>query len=619
MTRPLSRRDLLKLASGSCMAAWPLAASQAEVVPPPTPCGWVRGCLTGAQALVETLIQEGTDCVFGIPGAQLNEVWDTMKTRGLAYLLVTHEFSASTMADGCARSTGKVGVLCVIPGPGLTNALSGIGEALLDSIPLVVIVGDVAQGQRYRAFQVHELPQVPILQSVTKGVFPVTQAIEIPQAIRQAFQLARAGEPGPTGVVVPYPLLIEKATYNSGPLPPLPPPYDEAACAQAVHLLNNVRCQVGIYAGQGCMNHSPALVRLAENLQAPVATSISGKGAMPEQHPLSVGWGFGPQGTCTAEAIFKKVDLVLAIGVRFSEVSTGFYAIPQPPRLIHVDINPNNLGRNYRTDVAVNAEAGLFLGYCLSQADQLRRPPNHRLVDDIRQHKARERRCHEEIYARCGADPMAFLLAMRRLSCPEALLFVDVTASEYWATETFTTFQPRTFFNPTNNQAMGWSIPAALGAQRVHPGRLVLTVTGDGCFLMSGMEISTAVREQLPVKFFVLDDQAYHYMQALQEPAYLQTTATILARLDYRALAQGWGIGYREILCTADVEPVIRASLAQPGPVLTRVAIDYRRRPIRWIDATKKRFTKELTAGQAMRFLARIGSRAVDLRPPLND
>src|SRR5262249_29402958 len=162
-----------------------------------------------------------------------------------------------------------------------------------------------------------------------------------------------------------------------------------------------------------------------------------------------------------------------------------------------------------------------------------------------------------------------------------------VTASQYWATEVFTTYHPRTFFNPTNNQAMSWSIPAALGAQRVHPSRQTVTITGDGCFLMSGMEISTAVRENLPVKFFVLDDQPYHYMQALQRAAYLRTTATILSRLDYEALAQGWGIAYQEIRGPADLEARVRGTLLYEGPVLTRVVTDYRQRPIRWLSAAR--------------------------------
>src|SRR5262249_3090229 len=179
------------------------------------------------------------------------------------------------------------------------------------------------------------------------------------------------------------------------------------------------------------------------------------------------------------------------------------------------------------------------------------------------------------------------------------------------ATEAFTVTQPRTYFNPADNQGMGWSIPASIGAQRVHPNRQVATITGDGCFLMSAVEISTAGRECLPVKFFVLDDQAYHYMQTLQKAAYLRTTATILARLDYEALAKGFGVGYNEISCTEGLEAGIRNALCQPGPVLTRIVTDYGKRPLRWIDAVKHQFKTELSRQQKMRFMARIGSRAI--------
>jgi acetolactate synthase-1/2/3 large subunit len=158
---------------------------------------------------------------------------------------------------------------------------------------------------------------------------------------------------------------------------------------------------------------------------------------------------------------------------------------------------------------------------------------------------------------------------------------------------------------------MGWSIPAAIGAQKVHPGRTVATLTGDGCALMSGLEISTAGRECLPVKFFVLDDQAYHYMQMLQKPAYLRTTATILARMDYKALAQGLGVAYTEVFNQSELEAKVRGALTYNGPVLVRVVTDYGNRKIRWIEAVRARYTKELTLSQKARFLARIGSRAI--------
>jgi acetolactate synthase-1/2/3 large subunit len=604
MTVPITRRALLQASLAGGVALLPGVTSPALARTSST--GWIKGQMTGAQALVAALLREGTECVFGIPGAQENELWDALKAKHLGYLLVTHEFSAAAMADGYARSTGKPGVLCVVPGPGVTNSLSGLGEALLDSVPVVCVVGDVARGDKYRPFQVHELPNVGLLQQVTKGVFEVQHAGDIPTAVAQAFRLAASGEPGPAAVVIPYNLLLAIHKYHAPPVGPAPVPFDEAAFPRALALLADRKLRVGIYAGLGCMDYSPTLVQAAELLQAPVATSISGKGAFPENHP---------QGTRTAEEVFKHVDLMLAIGVRYSEVSTGFYSIPPSRCLIHVDINPNNLGRVMKTTVCVNADAGVFLERLLQHADCVRRPPDARLLTYIRQLKCAEAKKNAEVYAKCGTDPMAFLLALRHCTNPDALLFVDVTLSEYWAAETFTTSMPRTFFNPTNNQAMGWSIPAALGAQRVHPGRQTMTVTGDGCFLMSAMEISTAAREGLPVKFFVLDDQAYHYMQALQKPAYLRTTATILARLDYAALAQGWGVGYQEIAATKEVEAGIRGALCQAGPVLVRVVTDYGKRPVRWIEAAKDRFIDELCTQQKIRFLARIGSRALELHP----
>jgi acetolactate synthase-1/2/3 large subunit len=616
MNPPLSRRDLLKTVAAGCIAALPRPASaglRRTAGQAKEHSGWVSGSMTGAEALVETLLLEGTECVYGIPGAQNNELWDTMKSKCLPYLLCTHEFSAACMADGYARSTGKPGVLCVVPGPGLTNSLSGIGEALLDSVPLVCIVTDVARGAKYKPFQVHELPPVGLARPVTKEVIAVCHPAEIPLAVRQAFALACSGEPGPVAVVIPYPLFIATHKYHSPPLPPPGLPFDEEAFRCAVARLADRRLRIGIYAGLGCMNYSEELARVAELLQAPVATSVSGKGCISECHPLAVGWGYGPQGTHTAQLAFKDVDLVLAIGVRYSEVSTGFYSIPKRP-VIHVDANPDNLGRVIKAEVCVHADAGVFLAGLLESADLLRRPADGKLAARIAAWKRDDFRKYREVYGKCGADPMALILALRRLTCPDALVFVDATQAEHWAAEAFTVVQPRTYFNPTDNQAMGWTIPAALGAQKVFPGRQTVVLIGDGSFLMSAMELSTAARECLPIKVFVLDDQAYHYMQTLQKSAYLRTTATILARLDYRALAQGLGVSYNEVLTTADLEAGIQNALAHPGPVLTRVVTDYGKRPCRWIEAVRDRYIDELSTEQKVRFLARLGARALHIK-----
>lgn len=615
----VDRRDLLK-GMALATAALPLLNSQASAGILKKNAGWVEGKMTGAEAVVETLQQEGACCVYGIPGAQENELWDVMKSKGMPYLLVTHEFSAACMADGYARSIGKPGVLCVVPGPGVTNSLTGLGEALVDSIPIVAIVGDIAQGEKYRPFQVHCLDQVAMLKPVTKEVFHVEHVGQIPCMIRKAFALAQAGEPGPVAVVIPYTMLIEAHHYKDPPLDSTGVPFDESAFNSAVHLLSNRKLKIGIYAGQGCMDHSEMLVQAAELLQASVATSVSGKGVIPDTHPLAVGWGYGPQGTHAAEKIFKGkpllpthqgVDCVLAIGVRYSEVSTGFYSQPQTKHLIHVDANADNLGKVMKTDVCVHADAGIFLSKLLEQADCLRRPADAHLIKHIRDAKADDCKRYSVIESKCGADPMAFVLALRKAMPEDGMVFVDVTVTEHLAAEAYRVCQPRTYFNPTDNQSMGWSIPAAIGAQKVHGNKTVATITGDGCFLMSATEISTAAREHLPVKFFILDDQAYHYMQMLQKAAYLRTTATILARMDYEALARGYGVAYMEIKSNDRLEDNIRAALCHPAPLLVRVITDYRERKVRWLEAVRKKYTSELTAAQKARFLARAGSRAV--------
>lgn len=583
--------------------------------------GWIEGKMTGAMAVVETLLQEGCECVYGIPGAQENELWDAMKTKGLPYLLCTHEFSASTMADGYARATGKPGVLAVVPGPGVTNSLSGMGEALVDSVPLVAIVGDIAQGEKFRPFQVHCLDQVALLKPVTKGVFHVEDVSQIAAAIRQAFALAMSGEPGPVAVVIPYTMLVDAHDFKTPPGDAPAVPFDDKAFVEAIKLLALKRLKVGIYAGQGCQDYSEMLVKLAETLQAPVATSVSGKGCFPECHPLSVGWGYGSHATGASEKIFSPmnptqgIDLLLAIGVRFSEVSTGYYNMPKINKVIHVDANACNLGKVVKSDVCVHADAGIFLAKCLEFCPALKRDFDGKLHDKIKSAKEDDLRRYNKIESLSGADPMQFILKLRKCLPEDGLVFVDVTVSEHLSAEAFEVKKPRTYFNPTDNQAMGWSIPAALGAQRVKPDKPVVTITGDGCFLMSGMEISTAGRENLPVKFFILDDQAYQYMQRLQKAAYLRTTATILARMDYSAYAQAMGVGYLEIDSNSKLEAGIQSALAYPGPVLVRVMVDYRDRKVRWIDAVARRYTREMTPAQMTRFLARLGSRAVQFMP----
>jgi acetolactate synthase-1/2/3 large subunit len=575
----------------------------------------VQGRMTGAQAAAAALRCEQVRCVFGIPGAQNNELWDAFKAYGQPYFLVAHEASASVMADASARATGEVGVFCVVPGPGLTNALTGIGEALFDSIPIVGIVTDVNRSPNAPVGQVHGLPNAAILQPVVKTVIGVRHQAEIPGAISQAFRVARAGEPGPVGVLIPFPLYTEVWDYDQAPPPPYPVAFDETGYQRVLCHLQDRRKRVGIYAGLGCVDSGPSLTAAAEILQAPVATSVSGKGVISDAHPLAVGWGYGKQGTRAAEAAFKDVDLVMAIGVRYSEVSTANYAIPRHDLLIHVDANPQNIGRNVPVHVGLCADSRAFLDRLIADAPAIRRPPSPPLWAKLQNLRQVDRCLSSTVQIPQCVDPMYFLHQLRCALGPDELIFVDVTASTHWASETIEVPGPRRYFTPADNQSMGWAIPASIGAQRVRPDRQVVCVTGDGCFLMSAMEMSSAARAGLPVKFFVFDDGAYHYMQMLQEPVFRRTTATEVARIDYEAFARGVGVGFNRIACNADVVPGIQRTMGLAGPILTHVMVSYQGREIRWLGALRSHYIDNLNTGQKVRMAARIGVRTVSRRP----
>jgi acetolactate synthase I/II/III large subunit len=248
MAGGFTRRGILQGAAavGGVLAASAAPANPITRVQAARHPGWVFGRMTGAAALTEALLLEGTGCVYGIPGAQGNELWDTFKQKHLPYLLVTHEFSAAVMADAYGRVTGRPGVLCVVPGPGVTNCLTGLGEALLDSSPVVAIVGDVANGEHFRPFQVHALPNADILRPVCKAVYPVATVEQLPALVRQAFVTAMCGEPGPVAVVVPYNLLIEAADFRVPPPAAPALPFDDAAFARAHALLSDRHQRVGI-------------------------------------------------------------------------------------------------------------------------------------------------------------------------------------------------------------------------------------------------------------------------------------------------------------------------------------------------------------------------------------
>ena len=303
---------------------------------------------TAAWLVRHALEQIGLRYTFGIPGVHNIELYDELReSEQILPLLVTHEGGAAFMADAVSRLSDQVGVLVVVPAAGLTHAMSGIGEAFLDGVPMLVISGGVRTDLAH-GFQLHEVDQQALMRTLTKATYKIESYDEVVETVYRAYLTAVSGEPGP--VYIELPANLQLLTGESGPIPEFSgeisrPELDREAVENAVELLSSAK-NPGIFVGWGARHVIEDIKRIAEHLGAPVATTLQGLGAFPANHPLHVGMGFGPSSVPAAENAFSNCDAMLAVGTRFAEICTGSYGAVPPQNLVHVDINPGAIGRN---------------------------------------------------------------------------------------------------------------------------------------------------------------------------------------------------------------------------------------------------------------------------------
>jgi len=318
---------------------------------------------TGAWLAVYALEQIGARFTFGIPGVHTTELYDELNSSNrITQVLVTHEGGASFMADAVGRLSDSIGVLTVVPAAGLTHAASGIGEAFLDGVPMLVISGGPRTDTGHR-YQLHQMDTHKFMSGLTKATFRVTRHDEVVPTLFKAYEIATSGEPGPVFVELPVNILL--LTDEIGELPqfkPAAPPRIAAApeIARAVDLLKQAK-RPCIFAGWGARDATASLIRLAEWLDAPVATTLQGLSVFPANHPLHVGFGFGASAVPAARNAFRNCDCMIAIGTRFSEIATGSYGAEVPANLIHIDINPEVLSANFPAKVGIAGDAGAVL------------------------------------------------------------------------------------------------------------------------------------------------------------------------------------------------------------------------------------------------------------------
>ena len=530
----------------------------------------------GGDIVVRALEDAGVRFAFGIPGTHNIELYDSLaRSKSVRPVLVTDEQSASFMADGVARASGQLAAVNVVPGAGLTHALSGIAEAYLDGVPMLVLACGIRRDTG-RAFQLHDVEQLAIAHPVTKAQLRAEHGSEIYATIRHACHVARSAPAGPVIVEIPaeHYFFRHDTSLDAHDSPPSPPAPRREQVEEARQLLEASRRPL-IYLGLGAIQAGADLVALAERLNAPVATTISGKGVFNENHPLWLWCGLGAAAPPFVRKIAASCDLTLAIGCRFSEVATGSYGMQPPGKLIHVDIDPSALGRNYPAGLPVVSDAAGFVASLLPHLPS--RSVDEHLRRDIRSG-------HEEVRQRWttpddseGVAPPHLLETVQRLAGDDAIYTTDSGNGTFLAMECLRLPHPRSFLAPVDYSCMGYAVPAALGAALACPGRRVISLAGDGAFLMTGFELLTARQLNLPVLVLVLRDRELAQIAQFQQIALGQKSCAELPDYDLAAICRGMGAEYLALNRNNDVGAILKQAFALTGsgPVVVEVAIDY--------------------------------------------
>jgi acetolactate synthase-1/2/3 large subunit len=532
---------------------------------------------TGSKLICDTLLRLGVECVFGLPGTQNVVLFEALRTSSLRTVVATHELSAAMMANGYHRASGRVAALVTIPGPGFMWSLAGVAEAALDSAALIHLVGLPASspGQHY---QLQAIDQDAIARPFVRAVHTIDRAADIVEVIEAAYADALGGEPGPVVVHVARSVLDEQAVSSicsTGRIGPAVAAED-SRIDEAVRAIQAAgRCM--ILAGQGTHHASAALVRLAEKLDAAVVTTTSGRGAMPEDHPLSLGFEFAGDASATLNELVAASDIVVAIGCKFSHNgSRGFRLSIPPEKLIHVDTSDSVLGANYPARLAIHADSAAFIELLLGRIGTPAERPRF-AADELNRFRERARAealaglVEPRIHGVASGKPAEFFSMLRRLMPRTAILVTDSGIHQSLARRHFPVLSPRGLITPTNLQSMGFGIGAATGACIADPERTVVALIGDGGLAMSGLELLTAVRERLRLVVIVFVDGAYGLIRFQQLAATGRTFATEITPPDVAALAQAVGASY--VRLEGNAENVLREALGRPGVTLLEVGV----------------------------------------------
>lgn len=533
--------------------------------------------LKGSEIVCQSLLREGVDVVFGYPGGAILPFYDALWAYPqLRHILVRHEQAAAHAADGYSRVTGKVGVCVATSGPGATNLVTGIMGAKADSVPIVAITGQVARSSLgSEAFQ--ECDICSIAASTTKKTYMVMSAADLADTVREAFYIAQQGRPGPVLIDIPRDVQLElaEAEFPEVTAPETPEVSEEAMerLKEAARLINEAERPL-IISGHGVMTSGATkeLLSLAERSGIPVITTLLGLGSFPGGHPLSMGM-LGMHGMYWSNLSVDQADLIVGVGMRFDDRVTGKVDTFAPhARIIHMDIDATQIGRNVPVEVPVVGDAKALLHQLAPMVTNTPRPEWMQFIENLKQN-------HPSLSIPSGdvlqAQQVLSALDIVFQEDPETTVVTGVGQHQMWAAQFLSFNHENTFISSGGLGAMGFEIPAALGAQVGKPTAPVWSVAGDGGFQMTNQELMTLAEEKLPVKIALINNGYLGMVRQWQEMYFENHLKAVPIRgPDFVMLAESYGVSAVRVTEQEDVLPALRQAQAHDGPFLIEFVVD---------------------------------------------
>jgi len=532
---------------------------------------------TGAKILIEGLLKQGTKTLFGYPGGVVLPIYDELFDSGLPHILVRHEQAAAHAADGYARASGNVGVCLATSGPGACNLVTGIATAYMDSIPLVAITGQVPTSLLGNdAFQESDITGITL--PITKHNFLVKDVKDLPKVITEAFFLAKTGRPGPVLIDLPKDVCTAESDVETdiGSEPVLrgyKPTYKghTRQIERAVSTITSSERPV-IYAGGGVIasNASAELISLAEKLMIPVTTTLMALGAIPGDHPLNLGM-LGMHGTEYANYAITECDCLIAIGARFDDRVTGKVdAFAPHASVIHIDIDPAEIGKNKKVDIPIVGDVKTVLTQILDRLNSEKKYENWNAR--IRQWKEK----HPLIYDNDGKlHPQFVIQTLNSLLSADDIIVSEVGQNQMWTAQYYCFKKPRTWVTSGGLGTMGYGFPASVGAQVAFQGRRVFDIAGDGSIQMNIQELGTVSQYNIPVKIAILNNRFLGMVRQWQELFYNRRYSyTELPPVDFVKVANAYGIEGIRVDDPSCVKQAIKDSIAHEGPFVLDFRIE---------------------------------------------